>query len=137
MSRLKDQKLNWFFCLFVFLPLSGRIFHFPFLKTFPNNVKAQQGDQIMKHCKYLHGRKLGEPCLILCKPACGHRTKFQTCALRHPGDRGAVRLSEVTPKLNKATNQVDEMTSKARASQLLRNQLENIIVKYNRRQTTH
>ena len=89
-------------------------------------------------------------CLLLCsicvnllksaglvKPACGHRTKFQTYVLRHPGDRGAVRLSEVTPKLNKATNQVDEMTSKARASQLLRNQLENIIVKHNRRQTTH
>lgn len=39
--------------------LSGRIFHFPFLKTFLNNVKAQQGDQIMKHCKYLHAKKLG------------------------------------------------------------------------------
>lgn len=55
MIRLKDQKLNGLF--FFFFPtssLSDRIFHFPFLKTFPNNVKTQQGNQIMKRCKYSH-----------------------------------------------------------------------------------
>ncbi|XP_074061735.1 lutropin-choriogonadotropic hormone receptor isoform X5 [Macrotis lagotis] len=35
-------------CAFINLP-TKEIFHFSFLKTFPNNVKAQQGNQIMKH----------------------------------------------------------------------------------------
>lgn len=53
----------------------------------------------------------------------------------HPGSMGAVHLSGVTQKLNRATNQVDKMTAKARASQRLRNQLENIVVRQNGRQT--
>ncbi|XP_073069546.1 lutropin-choriogonadotropic hormone receptor isoform X7 [Manis javanica] len=36
-------------CLLLVSSLECRIFHFPFSKTFPNNVKAQQGDQVMKH----------------------------------------------------------------------------------------
>lgn len=63
---LKTKSSNAFF-----LPtssLSGRIFYFPFLKTFPNNVKAQHGNQTIRRCKYLHAKKPRKPHLILCAP---------------------------------------------------------------------
>lgn len=70
------------------------------------------------------------------KPYCGHQARLRAHARMHPGNMGAVPLSGVTQKSNRATNQIDKMTPKARAFQCLRNQLENIGVRQNRRQTT-
>lgn len=64
---LKTKSSTVFFFFFT-TSLSGRIFHFPFLKTFLNNVKTQQENQMMKCCKYLHAKKLRKPHLILCAP---------------------------------------------------------------------
>uniref|UniRef100_A0A4X1SDJ0 Luteinizing hormone/choriogonadotropin receptor n=1 Tax=Sus scrofa TaxID=9823 RepID=A0A4X1SDJ0_PIG len=71
-------------CAFRNLP-TKEIFHFPFLKTFLNNVKAQQGDQIMKHCNVLFPHPPPSFLSILSPSLTFHITLFATMWLSsHP-----------------------------------------------------